>query len=144
MNKTHFVGAALCALAGAANAQSSATVFGAVDINLRYQDNDGSPTKRVMGTDGLNSSRLGFRAVEDLGDGLKAGFWLEGAMTPNDGNSAGLAIGAGGVVIGLLIMVGLPIMYGIMGFVGGAIAALLYNLFSNWVGGIEIEVESIY
>ena len=91
MNKTHFVGAALCALAGAANAQSSATVFGAVDINLRYQDNDGSPTKRVMGTDGLNSSRLGFRAVEDLGDGLKAGFWLEGAMTPNDGNSAGLA-----------------------------------------------------
>ena len=60
------------------------------------------------------------------------------------GNSAGLAIGAGGVVIGLLIMVGLPIMYGIMGFVGGAIAALLYNLFSNWVGGIEIEVESVY
>ena len=60
------------------------------------------------------------------------------------GNSAGLAIGAGGVVIGLLIMVGLPIMYSIMGFVGGAIAALLYNLFSNWVGGIEIEVESIY
>ena len=60
------------------------------------------------------------------------------------GNSAGLAIGAGGVVIGLLIMVGLPILYGTMGFVGGAIAALLYNLFSNWVGGIEIEVESIY
>jgi len=35
-------------------------------------------------------------------------------------------------------------MYGVMGFIGGAIAALLYNLFSNWVGGIEIEVESIY
>jgi len=60
------------------------------------------------------------------------------------GSNAGLAIGAGGVVIGLLIMVGLPIMYGVMGFIGGAIAALLYNLFSNWVGGIEIEVESIY
>ena len=59
------------------------------------------------------------------------------------GGNAGLGVGAGGVVIGLLIMVGLPIIYGIIGFVGGCIAALLYNLFSTWVGGIEIEVESV-
>ncbi len=59
------------------------------------------------------------------------------------GSNAGLAVGAGGIVIGLLIMIGLPIMYGIIGFIGGAIGALLYNLFSAWVGGIEIEVESV-
>ena len=77
-------------LAGVACAQSSVTVFGAVDINLRHQSNDGAPNKNVMGTDGLNSSRLGFRGSEDLGDGLSAGFWLEAPMTPNDGNSIGL------------------------------------------------------
>jgi hypothetical protein len=29
-----------------------------------------------------------------------------------------------------------------MGFVMGAIGALLYNLFAKWVGGFELELES--
>ena len=58
------------------------------------------------------------------------------------GNAA-LAVGGGGVVLGIAIMIGLPIMYSLLGFVGGAIGALLYNLFSNFVGGIEIEVENV-
>ena len=58
------------------------------------------------------------------------------------GGDTGLMVGGGGVILGLMIMIGLPILYGIMGFIGGCIAALLYNLFSAWVGGIEIEVES--
>jgi hypothetical protein len=28
-----------------------------------------------------------------------------------------------------------------MGFVSGAIGALLYNLFARWVGGFELEME---
>lgn len=60
------------------------------------------------------------------------------------GGQGGLALGGGGVVIGLLVMIGLPIMYSLMGFVGGAIGALLYNLFAGFVGGIEIEVENVY
>jgi hypothetical protein len=28
-----------------------------------------------------------------------------------------------------------------MGFVMGAIGALLYNLFAKWVGGFELEME---
>lgn len=59
------------------------------------------------------------------------------------GGEAGFAIGGGGIVVGILVMVGLPIMYAIIGFVGGAIGALLYNLFAGFVGGIEIEVESV-
>ena len=59
------------------------------------------------------------------------------------GGNAGFAVGGGGVVIGLLIMIGLPIMYSVMGFIGGVIGALLYNLFAGFVGGIEIEVENI-
>lgn len=60
------------------------------------------------------------------------------------GEKAGLAAGGGSIVIGLLVMIGLPIFYSIMGFIGGAIAALLYNLFAGFVGGIEIEVENVY
>ena len=35
------------------------------------------------------------------------------------GGNAGFGVGAGGIVIGLLIMIGLPIMYCIIGFIGG-------------------------
>ncbi|MCY7376037.1 MAG: hypothetical protein LH472_08715 [Pyrinomonadaceae bacterium] len=69
-------------------------------------------------------------------------FSLTGASTL--GGQGGLALGGGGVIIGLLVMIGLPIMYSAMGFVGGAIGALLYNLFAKFVGGIEIEVENVY
>lgn len=66
-----------------------------------------------------------------------------GGMMMGAGKQETLIAGGGAFVIGLLIMVGLPIFYGVMGFVVGAIAALLYNLFAGMVGGIEIEVESI-
>lgn len=57
--------------------------------------------------------------------------------------TAGLAFGGGGVVMGLGIMIGLPIFYGAMGFVGGIIGALIYNILAGLVGGVEIEVESV-
>ena len=68
------------------------------------------------------------------------GFSLLGASV---GGRGGLALGGGGVVVGILVMIGLPIFYGVIGFVAGAIGALLYNLFAGMVGGIEIEVESV-
>ncbi|MGA8763710.1 MAG: hypothetical protein WB562_12665 [Candidatus Sulfotelmatobacter sp.] len=42
-----------------------------------------------------------------------------------------------GVVFALLM----PFFYGAIGFVMGAIGALLYNLFSKLVGGFELEME---
>ena len=59
------------------------------------------------------------------------------------GDSA-LAVGGGGVVVGIIVMIGVPLVYGLIGFVGGAIGALLYNLFAKMVGGLEIEVENVY
>jgi hypothetical protein len=59
------------------------------------------------------------------------------------GGQQAVALGGGGVVLGLGIMIGLPIIYAVMGFVGGALAALIYNIFAGFVGGIEIEVEGI-
>jgi hypothetical protein len=41
-------------------------------------------------------------------------------------------------VVGALV---LPFVYGAMGFVMGAIGALLYNLFAKLVGGIELELD---
>jgi hypothetical protein len=35
----------------------------------------------------------------------------------------------------------MPIFYGVLGLVGGAIGALVYNLFAGLVGGIELELE---
>ncbi len=69
-------------------------------------------------------------------------FSLSGASSLGRGGG-GFALGGGGVVVGLLIMIGLPIFYGLMGFVIGAISALVYNVFAGMVGGIEIEVENV-
>jgi hypothetical protein len=45
-------------------------------------------------------------------------------------------------VFGVTFAMIMPILYGVMGFIAGAIAALLYNLLANWVGGFELELES--
>jgi hypothetical protein len=35
----------------------------------------------------------------------------------------------------------LPVFYGVIGFIAGALGALLYNLFARWVGGFALELE---
>jgi len=87
MKKSLLALAALTAFAGAASAQSSVTLFGVVDLAGTYVDND-VDSKYLMTTDGNSSSRLGFRGVEDLGGGLRAGFWLEGALSADTGATA--------------------------------------------------------
>lgn len=89
MKKSLLALAALTAFAGAASAQSSVTLFGVVDLNLRNQDNGSAGSRKTMSTDGNASSRLGFRGIEDLGGGLKAGFWLEGGLAADLGNQGG-------------------------------------------------------
>ncbi len=46
-----------------------------------------------------------------------------------------------GMVGGIAALIIFPIMYGVFGFIAGAIGAALYNLVASVVGGIEIEVE---
>ncbi len=88
MKKSLLALAVLGAFAGAASAQSSVTLFGVVDLNAQYLNNNGVK-QYTMGQDGMNSSRLGFRGVEDLGGGLNASFWLEGAIQPDTGTAGG-------------------------------------------------------
>jgi len=87
MKKSVLALAVLGAFAGVASAQSSVTLFGVVDLNVRMVKN--SQTTYQLGQDGMSSSRLGFRGVEDLGGGLKASFWLEGALGPDTGTGSG-------------------------------------------------------
>jgi hypothetical protein len=34
-----------------------------------------------------------------------------------------------------------PVVYAVMGFIGGVFGAFVYNLCANWIGGIELEFE---
>lgn len=51
--------------------------------------------------------------------------------------------GVGAIVIGLVIMIAFPIFYSIIGFIGGAIGALVYNLAAGVVGGLKFELEGV-
>lgn len=88
MKKSLLALAALTAFTGVASAQSSVTLFGIVDVSVRNVK-ESSGSLKTLSTDGMGSSRLGFRGVEDIGGGLRAGFWLEGSLQADTGNAAG-------------------------------------------------------
>jgi predicted porin len=93
MKKSLLALAALTAFAGAASAQSSVTLFGVVDLSANSVK-AGSQSTKVLASNQMNSNRFGFRGTEDLGGGLKAGFWLEAGMD----NASGWAGGGSGNV----------------------------------------------
>jgi len=90
MKKSLLALAVLGAFTGAAYAQSSVTIFGIVDQSVNYVKNGTTKATTSMQSNQLNSNRLGFRGVEDLGGGLKAGFWLEAPMSTENGNAGAL------------------------------------------------------
>ncbi|HET6599942.1 MAG TPA: porin [Burkholderiaceae bacterium] len=89
MKKSLLALAVLGSFATVASAQSSVTLWGIVDVSAKAVKNDGVDTLKSLATNGINSSRLGFRGTEDLGGGLKAGFWLEGSISPDTGAGKG-------------------------------------------------------
>lgn len=50
--------------------------------------------------------------------------------------------GALGILFGVGAIIILPIVYGLLGFVGGAIVAWIYNIAARLIGGIELEIKS--
>ena len=76
----------------AAFAQSNVTVYGVVDMG--YQRSTSSDVNQLKSRNGLDSgmqsgSRIGFKGVEDLGNGLKASFVLEYALAPDVDHGVG-------------------------------------------------------
>jgi predicted porin len=113
MKKSLFAVAAATAFTGAAQAQSSVTVYGILDVgytggnatvNSRNTSNVGSTSSQTVSriSNSMESgSRLGFRGNEDLGGGTSAQFTFEVGIQPAgnagsnpDGTAAG-ATGAG-------------------------------------------------
>ena len=87
MKKT-LIALAVLAASGAAMAQSSVTLYGAIDLGVgKYA---GGKTQ-MTGSETLNNgnSRIGLRGVEDLGSGLKAGFNFETSIDAETGASSG-------------------------------------------------------
>lgn len=78
-------------LSGWASAQSSVTVFGVVDLGVRHIKNESSGAMTALSQDGISSSRLGIRGSESLGGDWRAGFWLEGQLSPDTGLQQGWA-----------------------------------------------------
>ena len=60
-----------------------------------------------------------------------------GMMGAGDNKMAGAAAGVGMVVMALIM----PIMYGVIGFIAGAIGAFLYNFLAGRLGGIEMNLQ---
>jgi predicted porin len=87
MKKSLFAVAAVTAFAGAAQAQSSVTVYGIIDagfsgVSQRAASNDKSVTNGFTGSGAETTSRLGFKGTEDLGGGTRAFFTYEIGMAP--------------------------------------------------------------
>ena len=73
--KKSLLALAVLAASGAAFAQSSVTLYGRVDLGITKIT--GQSAVMADGSSVGTSSRIGFRGVEDLGGGLKAGFLVE-------------------------------------------------------------------
>jgi len=92
MKKSLFALAAVTAFAGAAQAQSSVTVYGILDVGFTGKSETLSTGRNQVkttstafnGTGNETTSRLGFRGTEDLGGGTSAFFTAEFQLYPTD------------------------------------------------------------
>jgi predicted porin len=91
MKKSLFALAAVTAFAGAAQAQSSVTVYGIIDMGVAGGNSRNQNGNTVANSTGLgvaqnaqSTSRLGFRGNEDLGGGMSAFFTFETTLRPNN------------------------------------------------------------
>jgi predicted porin len=107
MKKSLFAIAAVTAFAGAAQAQSSVTVYGILDVgyvgtNTRVPASSTTAggaittpayktSSNTLGQSAESTSRLGFKGTEDLGGGTSAFFTAEFQLYPQDGSLSGSA-----------------------------------------------------
>ncbi|MDR2188501.1 MAG: porin [Azonexus sp.] len=100
-------------VSGAAFAQTNVTIYGVVDLGqawVKGKADGNNQDQKTVGRLDNNSSHIGFKGVEDLGNGLKAVFQIESGVNPDStgGNWAsrdsfiGLAGGFGTIAAGTL------------------------------------------
>lgn len=84
------LGASLLLPCGA-QAQSSVTVYGRLNVAVESVGSSGAPVSRSVVRETNNRSVLGFRGEEDLGDGLRALFQIEGSLAVDTGGGNSFA-----------------------------------------------------
>ena len=70
-------------------------------------------------------------------------FIIFGAAMSAMAGREGAAGGVSSVVVGILMMIGIPLMYGVIGFIMGAIGALIYNTMAGIIGGVKFDLEGV-
>jgi hypothetical protein len=63
-------------------------------------------------------------------------FLIVAMFSKKSGAAAPMIFGVGFAIV-------MPVIYAVVGFVGGIIAAALYNLIAKWTGGFEFETREI-
>ncbi|TWT50334.1 hypothetical protein Pla22_30760 [Rubripirellula amarantea] len=71
---------------------------------------------------------------------LIGGIFALMALVGAGANGGGDAV-MGGAIAGIGSIFIFPILYGVMGFFGGLISALIYNVVSGFAGGVEMDIE---
>jgi predicted porin len=107
MNNASLAFALFGAVAGAAQAQSSVTVYGLLDMGFVHEKGGSAGTATKLSSGVGTGSRLGVRGVEDLGNGMSALFLLENGFQADTG-----AAGQGGLLFGRQAYVGLQGNFG--------------------------------
>lgn len=117
----------------------------------RRDDDDDDRRSRRIGT--VEIKRIGvlsaakMQAVLAFVGGLFLGLMYGGmflfmaAAVPGGGPGGGGGAGVGFAGMGICFAIGMPLVSAAMGFIGGAINALLYNLVASATGGLEIDLE---
>jgi general bacterial porin, GBP family len=141
MKKTIIAIAATLLVAGAAQAESSVTLYGLVDAGITYVNNQGGHSNIKMDTGVMNGNRWGLRGREDLSEGLAAIFRVESGFALDKGTS-----GQGGRLFGRQAFAGLDIkdvgqvtlgrQYDFMGDIGD------YTIAGNQFGGVYMLESS--
>ncbi|MDR5781803.1 porin [Caballeronia sp. LZ065] len=87
MKRNLIIAGVLGTCAATAQAQSSVTLYGALDAGLIYTNNSGGHTNWQQGSGSLSDSYFGLKGIEDLGGGLHTLFKLEGGFNINNGHT---------------------------------------------------------
>lgn len=157
MKKLTLACAALSLCGGAAQAQSSLTMYGLIDLALTYNSKvatspaGATASKISMDSGSRLGSRLGFIGAEDLGGGMKAFFQLESGFNADNGALAfSSQAGKNDLLFGRRALVGLSGSYGsvslgrqydILTDIGGATSSLLSfgTIMQNIHGGLGLD-----
>lgn len=78
--------ALLLSATATASAQSNVTLYGSVDAGISYVNNQRGGSSWRQDSGNRSPDRIGFRGVEDLGDGYKAQFVIENGFNLDDGS----------------------------------------------------------